>query len=68
MKTERQFWKRSRHWLMMVGVLVTGMTSMISCSEYDLDERTPDGWGRAFTVGLKSKVARAVRVLISPCD
>ena len=45
MKTERQFWKRSRHWLMMVGILVTGMTTILSCSEYDLDERTPDGWG-----------------------
>ena len=55
MKTERQFWKRSRHWLMMVGVLVTGMTSMISCSEYDLDERTPDGWGASIYSWLEEQ-------------
>ena len=55
MKTERQFWKRSRHWLMMVGILVTGMTTILSCSEYDLDERTPDGWGASIYSWLEEQ-------------
>lgn len=45
MKTEMQFWKRSRHWIMMVSVLITGIGILPSCTEYDLDERTPEGWG-----------------------
>ena len=45
MKTEMQFWKRSRHWIMMVSVLITGIGTLPSCTEYDLDERTPEGWG-----------------------
>ncbi|MBQ5983219.1 MAG: fasciclin domain-containing protein [Prevotella sp.] len=45
MKTEMQFWKRSRHWIMMVSVLITGIGTLLSCTEYDLDERTPEGWG-----------------------
>ena len=27
------------------GVLLAGLGSMTSCSDYDLDERTPEGWG-----------------------
>ena len=45
MKTEMQFWKRSRHWIMMVSVLITGIGTLPSCTEYDLDERTPEGHG-----------------------
>ena len=45
MKTERQFWKRGRHWVLASGVLLAGLGSMTSCSDYDLDERTPEGWG-----------------------
>lgn len=45
MKTERPFWKRNRHWMRVAGALVVGCGSFVSCSDYDLDERTPDGWG-----------------------
>ena len=47
MKTERQIWKRSRSLLLTAaGVLFAGSgVLMTSCSDYDLDERTPDGWG-----------------------
>lgn len=45
MKTERQIWRRGRHWLLAAGILLTGSGVLLSCSEYDLDERTPDGWG-----------------------
>ena len=56
MKTERPlnlfrslsgqtFWKRGRHLLLAAGVLLAGGSVWVSCSEYDLDERTPDGWG-----------------------
>ena len=45
MKTERHFCKRSRHWLLAASVLLVGFGSLSSCSEYDLDEHAPEGWG-----------------------
>ena len=46
MKTEKQFWKRSRHLMMLVaGVLFAGGNTLTSCTDYDLDERNPEGWG-----------------------
>ena len=45
MKTERLFWRRGRQWLMATGVLLCSSGALLSCSEYDLDDRTPDGWG-----------------------
>ena len=45
MKTERRFWKRGRHWLLAAGALLAGCGMLPSCQEYDLDERTPEGWG-----------------------
>lgn len=44
MKTERQFRSRSRYWMVVASVLLLGST-LVACSEYDLDERTPEGWG-----------------------
>lgn len=45
MKTEKQILRRSRRLLLMAGVLLAGGCGMTSCTQYDLDERTPDGWG-----------------------
>lgn len=45
MKTEKQVWKRSRQWLMFASVLLAVSGAFVSCNEYDLDERTPEGWG-----------------------
>ncbi|WP_288865165.1 hypothetical protein [Xylanibacter muris] len=45
MKTEKQFMRRSRHWLLAGVVLMAGTVGPTSCSEYDLDEETPAGWG-----------------------
>jgi len=48
MKPERmqEFWKRSQHWKVLVaGVLLAGGGFLCSCDQYDLDERTPEGWG-----------------------
>ena len=45
MKTERRIWKQCRHWVLAAGVLFAGGGILSSCSEYDLDERTPEGWG-----------------------
>ena len=45
MKTERQIWKRSRHWLLATGLLFSSGSILTSCSDYDLDDRTPEGWG-----------------------
>ena len=54
MKTERPFWKRNlrsttrqgRRWALAVAaVALAGGSTLTSCTQYDLDERTPDGWG-----------------------
>ena len=57
MKTERPLdprgslakqvlWKCSRRFtLVAAGMLLAGGSIMTSCSQYDLDERTPEGWG-----------------------
>lgn len=45
MKTERQFWKRGRYLILAAGVLLAGGSALTSCTEYDLDERTPDRGG-----------------------
>ncbi len=47
MKTKRQISKWSRRWtLAATSVLMAGGGSfMASCSQYDLDEKTPEGWG-----------------------
>ena len=45
MKTKKQIWRRSRHWILATSVLLAGGGVLSSCSQYDLDERLPDGWG-----------------------
>lgn len=48
MKTEKQIWRRGRLLMLAVaGILLTGGNALTSCSEYDLDERTPEGWGQS---------------------
>ena len=44
MKTEKRFWRRGRHLMLAAGVLLAGGSGLGSCSQYDLDEKTPDGW------------------------
>ncbi len=45
MKIRKHFWNRCRYLLLAAGVMFAGVTMLTSCSEYDLDERTPEGWG-----------------------
>jgi uncharacterized surface protein with fasciclin (FAS1) repeats len=47
MKTESKNWSRGRRLLMKVAccALLGASGSLLSCSQYDLDERTPEGWG-----------------------
>ena len=46
MKTEKQLWKRGRQWILAAGVLLVGSAVMSSCADkYDLDEKSPSGWG-----------------------
>ena len=44
MKTEKRFWRRGWHLMLAAGVLLAGGSGLGSCSQYDLDEKTPDGW------------------------
>ena len=50
MKTERQVWKRSRHWVLATVVLLAGYGSFASCSGYDLDEHEPDWPGADLSI------------------
>lgn len=46
MKTEKQLWKRSRQLILAAGALLVGSAVMSSCTDkYDLDEKSPSGWG-----------------------
>ncbi len=45
MKSEKSFWQRNRHLMLASALALTMGGAMMSCSEYDLDEKTPDGWG-----------------------
>ena len=47
MKIRRQHWTPCRrHWRVAIAAAVLiGGGALASCSEYDLDERTPEGWG-----------------------
>ena len=38
---------RARHWLLAAAVLVVGGSTLTSCEEYDLDEKTPAGWDQS---------------------
>lgn len=55
MKTRIQFWKqrqgfrqlRKRCWMMAAAVALVGGVTLTSCKEYDLDEKSPEGWGNS---------------------
>ena len=55
MKTNRHFWKGSRCVALAVGVLVVGAVALNSCEQYDLDEKTPEGWGSSIYSWLDEK-------------
>ena len=46
METKRQIGRRSRHGMLAaMSVLLAGAGALASCSQYDLDEKAPEGWG-----------------------
>ena len=55
MKTRRLFWKqcrgfslrRHRRRTMALAVALVGGAALTSCHEYDLDEKSPEGWGNS---------------------
>ena len=55
MKTSKQIWKRcqgfslrrNRRWAMALAVALVGGAALTSCQEYDLDEKSPEGWGNS---------------------
>ena len=55
MKTRIQFWKqrqgfrqlRNRCWMMAAAMALVGGVTLTSCQEYDLDEKSPEGWGNS---------------------
>lgn len=53
MKTEKTKCRRNLHRLLMAGMLLASGLVVTSCSEYDLDERTPEGWGASIYSWLK---------------
>ena len=56
MEIRRQLWNPCRHWRVAAAAIVlAGGGLMSSCSEYDLDERTPEGWGSSIYNWLTSQ-------------
>lgn len=66
MKTERpldllrslsrqELLKRGRQLVLATAVALAGSGMFSSCSDYDLDERTPDGWGASIYSWLKEQ-------------
>ena len=51
----RGFWKKGRLALIAAGLMLSGSTAFMSCTEYDLDERTPEGWGQSIYSWLSSQ-------------
>ena len=55
MKTRKQLLKQcqgfrqlhKRCWMMAAAVALVGGVTLTSCKEYDLDERSPEGWGNS---------------------
>ena len=55
MKTRKQFWNqcqgfrplRNRCWMMAAALALVGGVTLTSCQEYDLDEKSPAGWGNS---------------------
>lgn len=55
MKTRKQIWKqcqgfsprRNRRWMMAAAVALVGGMALTSCHQYDLDEKSPEGWGNS---------------------
>ena len=43
--TRQKILKRGRQLMLVMAVALAGSGMFSSCSEYDLDERTPEGWG-----------------------
>ena len=56
MKTKVQQGKRCRQWQFLAGLaLATSSGLLAGCSDYDLDERTPDGWGESIYSWLSDR-------------
>ena len=56
MEIRRQLWNPCRHWRVAAAAIVlAGGGLMSSCSEYDLDERTPEGLGSSIYNWLTSQ-------------
>lgn len=55
MKTRKQFWKQcqsykprlGRRWMTAMAVALVGGVALTSCQQYDLDEKSPEGWGNS---------------------
>ena len=55
MKTRKQFWNKCQsyrprlagRWRMAMAVALVGGAALTSCSKYDLDEKSPEGWGNS---------------------
>ena len=55
MKTRKQFWKKCQcytprltgRWRVAMAVALVGGAALTSCTKYDLDEKSPEGWGNS---------------------
>ena len=55
MNSKRQFWKKCRYYSLVIGTFIVSGCLLSSCTEYDLDERTPEGWGASIYSWLEEQ-------------
>ena len=54
MTNRKSFARHCSRWL-LAGALISGSASFVACSDYDLDETTPEGWGESIYSYLEQK-------------
>lgn len=54
MTNRKSFARLCSGWL-LAGALISGSAALVGCSEYDLDEKTPDGWGESIYSYLEQR-------------
>ena len=66
MKTSRQNANPLRHWgVTLAAAVLVGAGFLASCSQYDLDEKTPEGWGASIYSWLdeQGNFSNTVRII-----
>ena len=47
--------KRTSHWARLTAIALVGGACLTACEDYDLDEKTPEGWGNSIYSWLRDR-------------